>query len=73
LPALALEQLLNQHIRVSDTDVSMIAASLLSKAGLKVTGNIADVNPWATPILVKQGLTKKRIVGDRIGELLKAR
>jgi hypothetical protein len=73
LPASALEQLLNQHIRLTDANVSMVAAYLLSRAGLRITGSMTDINPWATPILVRQGLTKKRIVGDRIGELLKAR
>jgi len=46
---------------------------LLARTGLKIIGDKADINSWATPILVKQGLTKKKIVGDRIGELLKAR
>jgi hypothetical protein len=31
------------------------------------------VHPWATPILVNKGLTKKRIIGDRIGEILRQR
>ena len=34
---------------------------------------MTHINPWAFPILQTQGLTEWRIIGDPIGEILKAR
>jgi hypothetical protein len=51
----------------------MVAAYLLSKNGLRVTGSSSSINHWAAPILKSHGLTRKRIAGDPIGVLLKTR
>ena len=73
LPDASKQQLLNKYIRVQDPHLALVSAYLLTSSNLKLEGKISDIHPWATPILVSKGLTKKRIVGDRLGEILKKR
>lgn len=67
------EQLLNRCIRSQDPDVALTSAYLLTSNNLKLVGSLKDLNPWATPILVNKGFTKKRVMGDRIGEIINKR
>ncbi|MGA8849253.1 MAG: reverse transcriptase domain-containing protein [Dehalococcoidia bacterium] len=69
----AKENLLNSFIRGSDPQLALMSAYLLTSNNLRLRGVISGVHPWATPILVNKGLTKKRIIGDRIGEILRQR
>ena len=69
----AKERLLNKFIRAEEQDIALVSAYLLTANNLKLSGNLADMNAWATPILVSKGLTEKRVVGDRIGEILRKR
>jgi len=67
------QELLNKFVRAEEHDIALVSAFLLTANNLKLSGNIADINSWATPILVSKGLTKKRVVGDKIGEILRKR
>lgn len=67
------QQLLNKFVRCHDPHLALISAYLLTSSNLKLRGVISDIHPWATPILVNKGLTKKRVIGDRIGEILQKR
>jgi len=73
LPDTSKEALLNTFIRIQDPDVAMTSAYLLTSNILKLSGDVADINPWATPILASKGLTKKRMMGDKVGEILRKR
>lgn len=73
LPRIEKQKLLNRYVRVNNENIALIAASLLTSENLKLEGNLGELNPWATPILLKYGLTKKRSMGDRIGDILKSR
>lgn len=73
LSGTAKEELLNTFIRVQDPHVALASAYLLTSSNLKLTGDVAEINPWATPILVSKGLTKKRVIGDIVGEILQKR
>jgi hypothetical protein len=65
--------LLDRFIRSSDPHLALTSAYLLTNNNLRLGGSVSGVHPWATPILVNKGLTKKRIIGDRIGEILQQR
>lgn len=65
--------LLNSFIRSSDSHLALTAAYLLTSNNLRLEGRALDVHPWATPILVNKGLIRRRIIGDRIGEILRHR
>ena len=65
--------LLNRFIRSSDSHLALTSAYLLTSNNLRLEGVVSSVNPWATPILVNKGLTKRRVIGDRIGEMLQHR
>lgn len=65
--------LLDKFIRSSDPHLALTSAYLLTSNNLRLGGSVSGVHPWATPILVNKGLTKKRIIGDRIGEILQQR
>lgn len=67
------QQTLNKSIRADDNHVALTAAFLLTFSNLKLSGNIKDVNSWATPILTNKGLTRKRVMGDRVGDIVKKR
>jgi len=73
LPPSDKEKLFNEFVRVEDVDVALTSAYLLTSENLKLLGNAATLNAWATPVLTKYGLTRKRIMGDRIGDILKKR
>lgn len=65
--------LLNSFIRSSDSHLALTSAYLLTSNNLRLEGRALDVHPWATPILVNKGLIRRRIIGDRIGEILRHR
>lgn len=73
IPDVEKEVLLNTHVRSVNPHIAMTSAYLLTSSNLRLTGIVTDVNPWATPILRSGGLTRKRVMGDRIGEILKER
>lgn len=73
IPDTQKQALLNQFVRTNDPHLALISAYLLTSNNLKLEGVISDIHPWATPILVSKGLTKKRVIGDRIGEILQKR
>lgn len=73
VPDVDKEGLLNTNVRSANPHIAMTSAYLLTSSNLRLTGTAADVNPWATPILRSGGLTRKRVMGDRIGEILKER
>ncbi|MBA2084205.1 hypothetical protein DMTZ50_0006 [Dehalococcoides mccartyi] len=67
------ELLLNTYIKNENSSIALISAFLIASNNFKLTGNQQSINAWATPILKNAGLTKKRISGDRIGEILQKR
>ena len=67
------EQILNKSIRVQDPHIALTSAYLLTSNNLKLLGPAKSVNSWATPILMSKGLTKKRVMGDRVGDIIKKR
>lgn len=67
------EQVLNKFIRVQNPYIALTSAYLLTSNNLKLLGTLADINTWATPILSSKGLTKRRVTGDKVGEILKKR
>lgn len=69
----AKENLLNTFIRSSDPHLALMSAHLLTSNNLRLKSPVPGVHPWATPILVNKGLTRRRIIGDRIGEILQHR
>jgi len=73
LPPNAIKMCLNRQVRSPDANIAMVAAYFLSKSNLTVTENRNTINPWATPILKERRLINKRIVGDPICDILKAR
>lgn len=73
LPEINKQQVLNKFIRVQDPYIALTSAYLLTSNNLKLSGVVADINSWATPILTNKGLTKKRVMGDRIGDIIKER
>jgi len=54
-------------------NIAITAAYLLTRGNLKLVGTRANINPVTTPVLLRYGLIKKKIVGDRLGEILKSR
>jgi len=69
----AKENLLNRFMRIGDPHLALVSAHLLTSNNLRLLGPVRGVHPWATPILVNKGLTQRRIIGDRIGEILRHR
>lgn len=69
----AKEDLLNRFIRIGEPHLALISAHLLTSNSLRLRGPLRSVHPWATPILVNKGLTRRRTIGDRIGEILQHR
>jgi retron-type reverse transcriptase len=65
--------LLNRFIRSSDPHLALTSAYLLTSNNMRLEGLVSNVHHWATPILVNRGLTKRRISGDRVGEILRHR
>ncbi len=73
LPEINKEQVLNKFIRAQDPYLALTSAYLLTSNNLKLGGVVAGINSWATPILTNKGLTKKRVMGDRVGDIIKER
>ena len=69
----AKENLLNRFIKSSDPHLALMSAHLLTSNNLRLKGLVTGAQPWATPILVNKGLTRRIISGDRIGEILRQR
>jgi hypothetical protein len=67
------ENLLNRFIRSNDPHLALTSAYLLTSNNLRLNALVPGVHSWATPILVNKGLIKRRIIGDRIGEILQHR
>lgn len=67
------QQLLNRFVRVDDPHLALVSSYLLTSANLKLEGAIPEIHAWATPILASRGLTKKRVTGDRLGQILRTR
>lgn len=73
LPSTQKEQLFNKFIRLQDSHLALTSAYLLTSNNLKLSGPVVNINSWATPILTSKGLTKKRVMGDRVGDIIKKR
>lgn len=67
------ETLLNKYIRSSTPELAMTAAYLLTRENQRLLRGRTTINAWATPILARFGLVRKKVLGDRIGDILKKR
>lgn len=73
LPTSKKEVLLNGHIRSTIPELALTSAYLLTRDSLKLSRRKPSIAPWATPILARFGFIKKKVIGDRIGEIIKKR
>jgi len=69
----AKENLLNRFMRISEPHLALVSAHLLTGNNLRLIGPIRGVHTWATPTLANKGFIRRRISGDRIGEILQHR
>jgi hypothetical protein len=67
------EQFLNAQLRSPNQDIAMIAAYLLTSNNLKLAKSSVPVNTWASPILKSKRLLRNRVIGDRVGDIIKKR
>lgn len=65
------ELFLNQVIRGRDSNLALFAAYLITRDGIGLSrSKRKDVNPWATPTLVRFGILSRQTLGDKILHIL---